>query len=169
MQLKETIIGTEPVTTTEVKSYLKIDFDNDDTLIGTLISGVRESIEKFTGLSLVEKSIVYFDEDIDDEIRLPYPEHDSITEVKINGVETDAYTKTGLTQFIIKPNETFISDSDDSGIKITYTTTGECAQGIKNEILKLIDEKYRNRGNTFEGSISDLSENCYANLAKYCI
>ena len=170
MQIKETITGSEPLTSSEVKSYLKIDFSNDDTLIGTLITGVREQIEKFTGLSLIEKTIIYFDEEIEEEIKLPYPEHDEITEVQINGEVSTGYIKTGLTQFIIKPNEVQVTgDSDDYGIKITYTTTGNCPQAIKNEMLKLLDEKYRNRGNTFEGAISDLSENCYANLAKFCI
>lgn len=169
MQIKETVTGTEPVTATEVKNYLKVDFSNDDTLISDLITGIREQIELFTGLSLVEKSIEYFDEVIDDEIKLPYPEHDAITEVKINNEVSTAYIKTGLTQFIIKPTVISVNDANDYGIKITYTTKGTCPKGIKIEILKAIDEKYRNRGNTFEGAIADLSENSYANLAKYCI
>lgn len=169
MQIKETVTGTEPVTATEVKNYLKVDFSNDDNLISDLITGIREQIELFTGLSLVEKSIEYFDEEIDDEIKLPYPEHDAITEVKINNEVSTAYIKTGLTQFIIKPTVISVNDENDYGIKITYTTKGTCPKGIKVEILKAIDEKYRNRGNTFEGAIADLSENSYANLAKYCL
>lgn len=169
MQIKETITGTEPVTATEVKNYLKVDFSNDDTLISDLITGIREQIELFTGLSLVVKTIEYFDEEIDEEIKLPYPEHDAITEVKINNEVSTAYIKTGLTQFIIKPTVISVNDDNDYGIKITYTTKGTCPKGIKVEILKAIDEKYRNRGNTFEGAIADLSENSYANLAKYCV
>lgn len=169
MQIKETVTGVEPVTATEVKNYLKVDFSNDDTLISDLITGIREQIELFTGLSLVVKTIEYFDDEIDDEIKLPYPEHDEITEVKINDEVTDAYIKTGLTQLIIKPTVISVNDANDYGIKITYTTKGTCPKGIKIEILKAIDEKYRNRGNTFEGAIADLSENSYANLAKYCI
>jgi len=170
MQIKETVTGSEPLSASEVKSYLKIDFTTDDTLIGTLITGVRQQIEIFTGLALVEKTIEYFDEEIDDEIVLPFPVHSAISEVKLNGVISTDYVKTGLTQFIIKPNDTtLLSDADDYGVKITYTTTGTCPQAIKNEMLKLLDEKYRNRGNSFEGAISDLSENCYANLAKFCI
>lgn len=170
MQITATVTGSEPITAATVKSYLKIDFSDDDTLIGTLITGVREQIEEFTGLALVAKTIVYFDEEIDEEIKLPYPAHNEITEVKLNGVVSDDYVKTGLSQFIIKPNNTeLLGDSDNYGIQVTYTTLGTCPQAIKNEMLKLLDEKYRNRGNTFEGAISDLSENCYANLAKYCI
>lgn len=169
MQIKETVTGSEPLTATEVKNYLKIDFSNDDTLIDNLITGVRESIELFTGLSLIAKTIQYFDEVIEDEIKLPYPEHLEIVEVKINNEVSTAYIKTGLSQFIIKPQNISINDSNDYGILITYKTTGNCPIGIKNEMLKAIDEKYRNRGNSFEGSISDLSENSYSNLAKYCL
>lgn len=169
MQIKETVTGSEPVTANEVKSYLKVDFSNDDTLISDLITGIREQIELFTGLSLVVKTIEYFDDEIPDEIKLPYPEHDAITEVKINNEVSTAYIKTGLTQFIIKPTVISVNDANDYGIKITYTTKGTCTKGIKIEILKAIDEKYRNRGNTFEGAIADLSENSYANLAKYCL
>lgn len=170
MQISETVTGSEPLTTSEVKTYLKIDFSTDDTLIGTLITGVRQAIEQFTGLALVAKTIEYFDDEIEEEIKLPYPVHATVTEVKLNNVVSTDYVKTGLTQFIIKPNDTTVTgDSDDYGIKITYTTAGTCPQAIKNEMLKLLDEKYRNRGNTFEGAIADLSENCYANLAKFCV
>ena len=169
MQIKETVTGNEPISVSEVKSYCKIDFTTDDTLISTLITGVRQQIEEFTGLALVAKTIEYFDEEIEEEIKLPYPEHSAITEVKFNNVVSTGYIKTGLTQFIIKPNDTTVTDASEYGVKITYTTSGTCKQAIKNEMLKLLDEKYRNRGNTFEGAISDLSENCYANLAKFCI
>jgi uncharacterized phiE125 gp8 family phage protein len=169
MQITQTITGSEPLTASEVKNYLKIDFSTDDTLINMLITGVREQIEEFTGLALIAKTIVYFDEEIADEIKLPYPAHDRIMEVQLNGVITTSYYKTGLTQFIIKPNDTQVSNASEYGIKITYTCSGVCPTGIKIEMLKLIDEKYRNRGNTFEGAIADLSENCYANLAKFCV
>lgn len=170
MQIKETVTGSEPLSAAEVNTYLKIDFTTDDTLIGTLITGVRQAIEQFTGRALVAKTIEYFDDEIDEEIILPFPDHSAVTEVLLNGIASMDYVKTGLTQFIIKPNDTTVlGDDNDYGIKITYTTSGNCPQAIKNEMLKLLDEKYRNRGNTFEGAISDLSENAYANLAKYVV
>lgn len=170
MQLLYGTVTTEPITVTEVKSYCKIDYSDEDTLIATLITSVREQVEQFTGLSLAAKTIEYFDEEIADEIYLPFPNHDSITEVKINGEVSTAYSKTGLSQFIIKPNSTLISEgSNDHGIYIKYVTKATFPSGIKSELLKIFDEKYRNRGNTFEGSISELNENAYSNLAKYCL
>lgn len=172
MQIKETITGSEPVTASEVKAYLKVDFTTDDTLIGQLITGIREQIELFTGLALIAKTVEYFDEEIPTEpVKLPFPEHLSIEEMKLNGVVSTSYVKTGLSQFIVTLTATSTETSviDNAGFYIKYKTVGTCPSGIKTEIYKAIDEKYRNRGNSFEGSIADLSENSYANLAKYCL
>lgn len=172
MQIKETITGSEPVSVADVKNYLKVDFTTNDTLIASLITGIREQIELFTGLALVAKTVEYFDETIPTKpVKLPFPEHLSIEELKINGEVSTSYVKTGLSQFIVTLTATTTETSliNDAGFYIKYKCTGTCPSGIKLEILKAIDEKYRNRGNTFEGAIADLSENSYANLAKYCL
>ena len=172
MQVKKTItIGAvEPITLLEAKTYLKVDYADEDSLISLLISSIRESMELFTGLSLIASDVVYFDEEIQGEIKLPFPDHLLITEVKINGSVVTEYLKTGASQFILSPFTTFaIGVVTEKGIKITYTTMGGCYPGLKLCMLKAIDESYRNRGNTFEGSISELSENSYSSAAKYCI
>jgi uncharacterized phiE125 gp8 family phage protein len=169
MQIKLGSVATEPITLAEARAYLKVDYTDEDTLIGMIISGVREQVEAFTGLGIVARTIEYFNQEIPEEIALPYPEHAAITEVKINDVVSTAYKKTGLSQFIVYPESTVLSGENQQGIYIKYTTSGNCPSGLKLEMLKIIDEKYRNRGNTFEGSISELNENAYANLAKYCL
>ena len=169
MQIKHGSVTTEPITTSEAKTYLKVDYTDEDTLIGMLISGIREQVEEFTGLGIAARDVEYFNDEIPEEIKLPYPVHDSITEVKINGTASTAYKKTGLTQIIVYPEEQFLSGEDNQGIYIKYKVLGTCPAGLKLEMLKILDEKYRNRGNTFEGSISELNENAYANLAKYCL
>lgn len=168
MQLKYSDIGDEPITLVAAKAYLKVDYSDEDAMITYLITGIREQIEQFTGRALVVKTIEYFNEEIPDQIKLPFPSHDAIVEVQINGEVSTAYTKTGLDRIIVTPTYAYASQDSDSGIYIKYTTLGTCPEAIRLEMLKLLDEKYRNRGNTFEGSIADLSENTYANLAKYC-
>jgi len=165
MDIKRTTIdgSSEPVTATEVKNYLKIDFTDDDTLIETIISGVREMAEQRTGLSLIPSTIVYFeDSDYDDEIRLPYPEHNAVTAVTQNGEDilSDCII-TGETEKVVKLP--YIYD----GIKITYTTLGTCPAGVKLALLKAIADIYERRGNTFEGAIAELSENSIAMLTRY--
>ena len=165
MDIKRTTIdgSSEPVTATEVKSYLKIDFTDDDTLIETIISGVREMAEQKTGLSLIPSTIVYFeDSDYDDEIRLPYPEHNDVTEIIQNSEDITAdCIITGETEKVVKLP--YIYD----GIKITYTTLGTCPSGVKLALLKAIADIYERRGNTFEGAIAELSENSIAMLTRF--
>lgn len=170
MQIKETITGlTEPITLTEAKNYLKVDFTTDDTLIGLLITSVREQAEKYTGLSLIAKTLELFNDEIPETITLPYPEHSEVTEVKLNGVVTTGYYKTGLTQFILSFTEITNTTVDNSGLYVKYKCSGSCPSGLKALMLKEIDEAYRNRGNYFEGSIQALSNNFYASAAKYCL
>ena len=169
MQIKETITGSEPISSTEAKSWLKVDFSTDDTLIGMLITSVREQAEKYTGLGLIEKTIELFDEEIPAKIKLPYPDHLEVTEVKLNNIITTGYTKTGLSQFILSFTEVTNLTADNSGLYVKYKCTGTCPTGLKALMLKEIDEQYRNRGNTFEGAIVDLSANFYASAAKYCL
>ena len=172
MQIKYSDIGTEPVTLAEAKAWLKIDFSDEDTLITSLITQMRQRVEEFTGLSVVSKTIEYFDEEICDEVLLPYPEHDDITEVKVNGVVTTDYSKTGLNQFIIRPNSVTTTDSEnDQGLYVKYTagSANNHTELVKHAILKSLAEQYRHRGNTFVGAIAELSESALVQLMQIAI
>lgn len=48
---------TEPVTPAEIKEYLRIDLDDDDTLLGILIKAARKSCEAYTNVSFVEREV----------------------------------------------------------------------------------------------------------------
>lgn len=48
--------GSEPITTSEAKTYLRVDHTDDDTLIGALISVVRRRVEKDTGLAFISQT-----------------------------------------------------------------------------------------------------------------
>lgn len=48
---------TEPVTLQEVKDYLRVDFNDDDTLITSLITSSRSKCEKVLGLVLVDTTV----------------------------------------------------------------------------------------------------------------
>jgi hypothetical protein len=49
--------GTEPVTLVEVKAEAKIGYADEDTLIMARIKQCRKAMEKYTGLSLVTKTV----------------------------------------------------------------------------------------------------------------
>jgi hypothetical protein len=171
MQIKYSSVGSEPITSAEVKSWLKIDFADEDTLIASLITQCREIAEEASGLALVVKTIEYFEEDrdlISDWVKLPYPEHDSITEVVLDGTAITDYYTSGLTQKLIKVSGSVSSESlNDYGLKVTYTTLGTCPAGVKLAMLKLIAENYDKRYNTFEGSLSKGLDNFYNYLSQF--
>lgn len=172
MDVRQTVTGSEPITLADVKLYSKIDYTAEDSLITDMITAVREQIEKYTGLSLIASIYEAYWDYVPDEVRLPYPEHNEITEVKINGAVSTDYTQKGLTQLIVRPFTTSVITTelgtDSESLYVKYTTLGTCPKLIKNEMLRLLDEKYRNRGNTFVGTTTALSENCYSNLAQFC-
>ena len=170
MDLAITVTGSEPLTATEVKNYLKVDFTDDDTLIGDLITGVREMAEEVTGRALVAKTILLtIPKDYENEIELPYPDHNSVTAVTINGddVLSDCVIAGNKEKIVKLPyvyNE--LLETND-GLAITYTCTGNCPTGVKIALLKNIAEIYEKRGNSFEGSVADLTENTIAQLARF--
>jgi uncharacterized phiE125 gp8 family phage protein len=175
MQIRYSNVGTtEPITAAEVKAWLKVDFSDEDTLIGSLITQVRELAEEASGLALIDKTIEYFEEDRDiigDWVKLPYPAHNAITAVVLDGetLTTDDYSVTGLTQKLIKITGTVTVDDtlNDNGLKVTYTTEGTCPNGVKIAMLKEIAETYEKRGNTFEGSLVALTSNFYNYLSQF--
>lgn len=168
MQIKYSNIGaTEPILASEVKSWLKVDFDTEDALINSLITQVRELAEEASGLALIDKTIEYFEDDADilsDWVKLPYPQHSAITEVKVNGEVTTSYAKTGLTQFSIRVDNFASTTSSDNGLYAKYTTLANCPKGVKLAMLEAIAENYEKRGNTFEGGLVKMTDNFYNHL-----
>jgi hypothetical protein len=49
--------GNEPVTLEQVKAHLRVDIDDEDTLIETYMEAARAHCERFLGLSLVPQTI----------------------------------------------------------------------------------------------------------------
>ena len=159
--------GSDPVTEEEVKSWLKVDFDTEDALITSLITQVRELAEEAAGLSLIDKTIEYFEEDeeiLAYWIKLPYPDHNAITGVVLDGNTITDFLQTGLTQKLIRVNSFQTGDVSAKGLKVTYTTTGNCPHGVKLAILEAIAENYEKRGNTFEGGLAKMTDNFYNHL-----
>lgn len=54
---QEAYVGQEPVSLTEVKAHLRVDFADDDTLLTALITAGRQAIEDYCHISLVRKTI----------------------------------------------------------------------------------------------------------------
>jgi len=56
-----TPVSTEPITLSDAKSYLRVDFTDDDTLIGEIISRSRSLAETWTGRAFATQQIQQID------------------------------------------------------------------------------------------------------------
>ena len=74
----------EPITLTEAKLHLRVDHDDDDTLISSLITAARQYVELSTRRALVTQTHQYVLEEFpcDDEIELIRPPVQSVTSIQ---------------------------------------------------------------------------------------
>lgn len=161
MQVQFSDIGTEPISYATAKAYMRLNSDADESYVCELITYVRSLTETITQRSLVIKTVHVFYDEWPLVIMLPYPEHDEITALTINGTNrlADIFT-TGLTQKIITlPTNTYDDSSDDAGLKITYTTTGSIPDDLKQAMLKEINDQYHNRGSFVGENIYGITNN----------
>lgn len=71
----------EPVTVAEAKSHMRIDFADDDTLIGVLVTAAREYVEAELNRDLVERTWDYTFDDLCGDVVLPHNPVQSVTSV----------------------------------------------------------------------------------------
>lgn len=145
----------EPISLTDAKSWMRITYNEDDTLINDLISSSREHIEKLTGCSFVNKIIrtnlslngyqpnVWM-------VDMPYSPLICVDEVKL---------KTGINTYDILVKD---DDYEVIGGKVwlynigNYSIKYQCGYSsapddIKSDILTLVAWSYENRGKKFQG------------------
>lgn len=153
----------EPVSLTDAKTWMRIDYDTDDDLIGDLISSARKHIEKLCGVNFVNKLMrtnftlsgttndVWM-------VDLPYGPLICVNELKF---------KTGFTTYDILVKDT---DYEQLGGKLwlytkgTYICTYQAGYGsvpddIKSDILTLVAWSYDNTGKKFTGDASNNNNN----------
>ena len=141
---------TEPVTRTEAKTHMKVDFTDDDTYIDALITQCRGLMEQATGRSLVLKTVVAIVRNELGGIELPYGPVRAISAVVDEEGETltvdDTYEVQGLMW-------TTVTSPTSDFTQFTYTvghTAGNMPVGLKQALLELIAYKYVHRGDENE-------------------
>jgi len=154
--------SAEPVDIDDVKAWLKIDVDDDDTLLQTLITAARKQCETFLCISLIPKTISAILQNELDNSRLPYGpvgEIQSINDRDDADISTDSYELLG--------NEfKWISATSNCFLKIVYTagyTT--CPNHFKTAILQQVAYLYENRGDA--GKLDQLSPIVTLSLKPY--
>jgi len=154
---------TEPVTADEVKTFGRIDGDDEDTMIEGMIKAVREATEGYLGRSLITQTITLkMDFWPSNVIKLPRPplisitgiytvdEDDADTEYDSDNYYIDSNMEPGrliIKQGISNPTNT---DRDFGGFKIVYTAgygddASDVPEVIRQGIMIWVVDFYENR------------------------
>ena len=157
-------MAAEPVSLTEVKSWLRIkEFSDDDSLLSELIKSTRKHLEKFTGLSFGSKT-VKATMTLDSEwMEIPYGPVTGIVSVyrwDEGAGEFQAYTD-------FKSFESKIRVQSEGIYRITYLAGfAPLPEDLKTDIKVLVAWQYQNRGINFgtEAEADGLREYPHWNL-----
>jgi uncharacterized phiE125 gp8 family phage protein len=151
---------TEPCTLTEAKTHLRVDSTDDDTKITALITSCRKRLERWCGISIVQKTVV-LTIDFKEEMRMIYGPVTAITEVKVRtGTDT-----TGAAEWETLTDDDYTTDGEDYKVfnssligrhKITYTAGySTCPEDLKEAVLNEIAYRYQNRGDQTQKYVAE--------------
>ena len=156
LQVNKTVTGTEPITLDEMKAWMKVDGDADDTLITELIIQGRSLTEFWLNISIVLQTIV-IEATPRSILQLPYQPVVSITSVTDRDAVDLSYTFDGFSL-------AFTSLSDT----ITTMDTGYTAPpaGMVLGLKEVIAYLYDGRGDSYG---TDAGEDSYDGAIKHFI
>jgi len=121
--------AAEPLTLEEVKLHLRVDDDDEDNNISLYIRAAREFTESFLGRALVTQTwMLTLDEFPDEEIKIPLPPLQSITQI--------AYDDTSGIEQIIDPLSYFVDTQSEPGWVVpagtlTWPTTIDAINSVR--------------------------------------
>lgn len=165
MILKQTAApASEPVTTDEAKSHVRVDISDDDTLIDSLIASARDTIEKLARRALITQTWrLSLDNWPDgDAIELPRPPLQSVSSITytesdgtVNTWDTSGYivdTDSEPGRVVLAYGESWPSVTlyPAAAIKITFVAgygdeAGDVPEPWKQAIKLLVAHWYENR------------------------
>jgi hypothetical protein len=148
IQVSESEI-TEPVSLIEAKVWLNVDYDDDDALLTSMITGAREDIEGELNLKLVNSTAsFYVDTTKESEQLYVFPYAFSIGQVSNVVVKLLEDGEDDVTQDI--DTDYYLNGSLKIGSAqkslVTYSITPVVPTAIKEAIKMLIAYRYNNRG-----------------------
>jgi uncharacterized phiE125 gp8 family phage protein len=157
--------GAEPVTLEQLKTFCRVTSYDDDDLLTELITIARKKIERYTLLSLVDKTIVLTG-CLDCMFLLPWPNISEVTGVRFlegqisttgendwEDLDEDDYQLIGYHMKHFNPHL-------NGTTEITYTTTANTDSGLKYDLKRVALWMYENRGDTQENIPEELFSNC---------
>ena len=132
-------LGNEIITAQDVKDYVRIDTNEDDALIGQMITQARIWCENYISRDIVPKNRTYYLPTTNGLFDLPFAPIASVVSVLINGAAAQ-YTEYGLDDLSIE-----LDGGPADNVKVTYTTTGLNDGLVKQALLQLVSTYYDNR------------------------
>jgi hypothetical protein len=140
---------TEPVTLAEAKTWMKVDYNDDDDLITSMITAAREDIEQELSLKLVPSTAsFYLDTTKCGEAVGTFPYALNLSQV---GGVVVSLIQDGEADEVQTLNDDYyfngsLKIANASTNKIAYTITPTVPQTIKEAIKMLVSYRYNNRG-----------------------
>lgn len=156
-------LGNEIITAQDVKDYVRIDTNEDDALIGQMITQARIWCENFLSRDIVAKNRTYYLPTTSGLFDLPFAPIASVVTVLINGAASE-YTEYGLDDLSIELN-----GGPADNVKVTYTTAGINDGLIKQALLQLVSTYYDNRADfsISTGNVNEVPTDVRSILAGY--
>lgn len=142
-------LGSPPITLSEAKSQLIVDFTDDDALITQLLTKATRTVENYCQISIIYQRVQLI-ADIGAEFwELPYG-----PVIGLESVETTtSQTGSGVSLFEAATTAWRIVGSQFSSpfcyrYRLTYTAGNYCPEDLKQVILEVLVFMYENRGKT---------------------
>lgn len=131
---------TEPVSLSDMKEYLRIDFEDDDMLITSMITAARMACEKYLGMVLVDTTVKAYYKNGGDLIQLmygPIKETDG-TPVITSGTEVGD-------EIVGNGNQVWLSCTGDRTL-VYSSGWGGVPEWARLAIMQQVAWNYENRG-----------------------
>jgi len=165
--------GSELITTSDVKDYVRIDTTADDTLIDRMIVQARIWCENYISRDIVAKSRKYYLDKAEGFIQIPFAPVATITSVTVQGSSAEYQEKglnkeqiiltSGVNQVLSGSNTSFAME-----VLITYTTAGLSDDLIKQALLQMVSTYYDNRTDFIQGkNVNEIPTNVKSILSSY--
>jgi len=104
---------SEPITIEELKTHLRVDIADEDTLLNSLIQAAREYCERITGRQFVSATYDQTFEKWEDNLVLSYPPLSSVTSVKY-------YDEDGVEQTLSSAVYDVVTNEEPGYIRLAY-------------------------------------------------
>ncbi len=158
--------SVEPLTLDEVKLHLRVDHDDEDSMIGLYLKAARQHAERFLGLSLASQSVRYVltnNELPRDEWLMYEPRQPNLIELPLSPVATIESVTDGVNPYpymanlLIFPATVEVESIPDT-LVISYTTIPLVEEDIRLALLLIIHTMYQTRGAPEPETLDRISE-----------